>query len=155
MLIVEDNYELRVFIKQIFQEAYRSVEADNGEVGLKKAFSDLPDIIITDIMMPVKSGLQMLQELRNDERTSHIPAIVLTAKTDMDSILTGIHTGADDYITKPFSINYLQAKVENILTRRKMLQAYYCKVGYEEGSENKEKDKSVQLSLKMPLFLIS
>ena len=105
--------------------------------------------------MPVKSGLQMLQELRNDERTSHIPAIVLTAKTDMDSILTGIHTGADDYITKPFSINYLQAKVENILTRRKMLQAYYCKVGYEEGSENKEKDKSVQLSLKMPLFLIS
>ena len=153
MLIVEDNYELRVFIKQIFQEAYRSVEADNGEVGLKKAFSDLPDIIITDIMMPVKSGLQMLQELRNDERTSHIPAIVLTAKTDMDSILTGIHTGADDYITKPFSINYLQAKVENILTRRKMLQAYYCKVGYEEGSENKEKDKSVQLSAKDAAFL--
>ena len=86
-------------------------------------------------MMPVKSGLQMLQELRNDERTSHIPAIVLTAKTDMDSILTGIHTGADDYITKPFSVNYLQAKVENILARRKMLQAYYCKVGYEEGNE--------------------
>ena len=104
-------------------------------------------------MMPVKSGLQMLQELRNDERTSHIPAIVLTAKTDMDSILTGIHTGADDYITKPFSINYLQAKVENILTRRKMLQAYYCKVGYEEGSENKEKDKSVQLSAKDAAFL--
>ena len=140
MLIVEDNYELRVFIKQIFQEAYRFVEANNGEVGLKKAFSDLPDMIITDIMMPVKSGLQMLQELRNDERTSHIPAIVLTAKTDMDSILTGIHTGADDYITKPFSVNYLQAKVENILARRKMLQAYYCKVGYEEGNENKEKD---------------
>ena len=80
-------------------------------------------------------------------------AIVLTAKTDMDSILTGIHTGADDYITKPFSINYLQAKVENILTRRKMLQAYYCKVGYEEGSENKEKDKSVQLSAKDAAFL--
>lgn len=71
----------------------------------------------------------------------------------MDSILTGIHTGADDYITKPFSINYLQAKVENILTRRKMLQAYYCKVGYEEGSENKEKDKSVQLSAKDAAFL--
>ena len=153
MLIVEDNYELRVFIKQIFQEAYRFVEANNGEVGLKKAFSDLPDMIITDIMMPVKSGLQMLQELRNDERTSHIPAIVLTAKTDMDSILTGIHTGADDYITKPFSVNYLQAKVENILARRKMLQAYYCKVGYEEGNENKEKDRSVQLSARDAAFL--
>ncbi|WHX10804.1 hybrid sensor histidine kinase/response regulator transcription factor [Phocaeicola dorei] len=153
MLIVEDNYELRVFIKQIFQEAYRFVEANNGEVGLKKAFSDLPDMIITDIMMPVKSGLQMLQELRNDERTSHIPAIVLTAKTDMDSILTGIHTGADDYITKPFSVNYLQAKVENILARRKMLQTYYCKVGYEEGNENKEKDRSVQLSARDAAFL--
>lgn len=106
-------------------------------------------------MMPVKSGLQMLQELRNDERTSHIPAIVLTAKTDMDSILTGIHTGADDYITKPFSINYLQAKVENILTRRKMLQAYYCKVGYEEGVKIKKKINRFNCRLKMPLFLIS
>ncbi|MCQ4912842.1 hypothetical protein NE694_22665, partial [Phocaeicola vulgatus] len=69
--------------------------------------------------------------------TSDFPAIVLTAKTDMDSILSCILSGADDYITKPFSINYFQAKVENILTRRKMLRAYYCKVGYEEGSENK------------------
>lgn len=153
MLIVEDNHELRTFIKQIFLETYRFVEADNGEDGLKRAISDLPDIILTDIMMPVKSGLQMLQELRDDERTSHIPAIVLTAKTDMDSILMGIHTGADDYITKPFSINYLQAKVENILTRRKMLQAYYCKAGYEEENEDKGGDGSIQLSEKDAAFL--
>ena len=106
-------------------------------------------------MMPVKSGLQMLQELRNDERTSHIPAIVLTAKTDMDSILTGIHTGADDYITKPFSVNYLQAKVENILARRKMLQAYYCKVGYEEGNEIKKKTDRFNCRQETLLFLIS
>lgn len=154
MLIVEDNYELRTFIKQIFQDTYQFVEADNGEEGLKMVFSNLPDIIITDIMMPIKSGLQMLQELRDDERTSHIPAIVLTAKTDMDSILTGIHTGADDYITKPFSINYLQAKVQSILTRRKMLQAYYCNTRYEVADRDKEeKGEASQLSAKDVAFL--
>ena len=153
MLIVEDNNELRAFIKQIFQDTYRFLEADNGEDGLTMTLSNLPDIIITDIMMPIKSGLQMLQELRDDERTSHIPTIVLTAKTDMDSILTGIHTGADDYITKPFSINYLQAKVENILTRRKMLQAYYCNTGYEMMDRGKEEGETSQLSAKDTSFL--
>ncbi|MBP1615530.1 MAG: histidine kinase [Bacteroidetes bacterium] len=126
MLIVEDNHELRAFIKQIFQDKFRVIEAQDGSEGLEKAFSCLPDIIITDIMMPVKDGIQMLQELRNDERTSHIPAIVLTAKADMDSVLIGIQTGADDYITKPFSVSYLQAKVDNLLAQRKKLQAYYC-----------------------------
>lgn len=126
MLIVEDNQELRAFIKQIFQEKFHIIEAENGNEGLEKAFSCLPDMIITDIMMPLKDGIQMLQELRDDERTSHIPAIVLTAKVDTGSILTGIQTGADDYITKPFSVNYLQAKVDNILAQRKKLQTYYC-----------------------------
>nr|WP_320059403.1 two-component regulator propeller domain-containing protein [uncultured Bacteroides sp.] len=126
MLIVEDNNELRAFIKQIFQEKYRIIEAQDGGEGLEKAFSCLPDVIITDIMMPVKDGLQMLQELRNDERTSHIPAIVLTAKADISSVLTGIQTGADDYITKPFSVSYLEAKVDSLLAQRKRLQTYYC-----------------------------
>ncbi|WP_455664202.1 two-component regulator propeller domain-containing protein [Phocaeicola sp.] len=153
MLIVEDNHELRTFIRQIFQNQFRLIEADNGEDGLQKAFLNLPDIIITDIMMPVKDGIQMLQELRNDERTSHIPAIVLTAKTDMDSILIGIHTGADDYITKPFSISYLQAKVEALLTRRKMLQAYYCNAQYAIQEELKEEKASPQLSEKDAAFL--
>lgn len=153
MLIVEDNYELRKFIKQVFHNKFRIVEADNGEEGLRTAFSELPDIILTDVMMPVKDGIQMLQELRNDERTSHILAIVLTAKTDMDSILAGIHTGADDYITKPFSLEYLQAKVEALLARRKMLQAHYCNAGSEvEEDINEEKD-GPHLSEKDAAFL--
>ncbi|WP_321518102.1 two-component regulator propeller domain-containing protein [uncultured Bacteroides sp.] len=125
MLIVEDNHELRAFIRQIFEGKFRLFEAQNGSEGLRKAITYLPDIIITDIMMPVMDGLQMLSELRNDERTSHIPAIVLTAKADMNSILTGVQTGADDYIVKPFSINYLQIKIENILSQRRKLQAFY------------------------------
>ena len=125
MLIVEDNHELRAFIRQVFEGKFRLLEAQNGSEGLSKAFSYLPDIIITDIMMPVMDGMQMLTELRNDERTSHIPAVVLTAKADMNSILTGVQTGADDYIVKPFSVNYLQVKIESILNERKKMQAFY------------------------------
>lgn len=153
MLIVEDNDELRCFIRQVFQETYRFVEAVNGEDGQEKALSYLPDIILTDIMMPVKSGLQMLQELRNDERTSHILTIVLTAKADMGSVLAGIHIGADDYITKPFSVNYLQAKVENLLSRRRKLQDYYRKTVQEVEGGRWEKDLPEQLSDKDAAFL--
>lgn len=153
ILIVEDNRELRTFIKQIFREKFQIIEAENGEEGLRKAISDLPDIVITDIMMPVKDGLQMLQELRDDERTSHIPAIVLTAKADMDSMLTGIHTGADDYITKPFSMSYLQAKVESLLAQRRMLQTYYCKASYTATKELQKEKEVPQLSEKDAAFL--
>lgn len=153
MLIVEDNQELRAFIRQIFQTKFQLIEAENGEDGFRMALSDLPDIIITDIMMPVKDGMQMLQELRNDERTSHIPAIVLTAQGDMESILSGIRTGADDYITKPFSISYLQAKVENILNRQRMWQAYCCHVN-EKATETVEVgEEKLQLSEKDAAFL--
>jgi len=152
MLIVEDNRELSAFIKQVFQDKFRFVEACNGNEGIDKAIASLPDIIITDIMMPEKDGIQMLRELRDDERTSHIPAIVLTAKSNMDSILTGVQTGADDYIVKPFNVNYLQAKVDNILAQRKKLRAYY----HNDKSDNDvQEDDSSQLSDKDAAFLSS
>ncbi|WP_239063606.1 two-component regulator propeller domain-containing protein [Bacteroides sp. 51] len=151
MLIVEDNQELRIFIKQVFQDKYHITEARDGSEGLEKAFATLPDIIITDIMMPVKDGIQMLQELRHDERTSHIPAIVLTAKSDLDSVLIGIQTGADDYITKPFSIHYLQLKVDNLLAQRKKLQVFYSQNKIENIS--KEEEQATQLSEKDMAFL--
>ncbi|MBP1677520.1 MAG: histidine kinase [Bacteroidetes bacterium] len=153
MLIVEDNYELRLFIRQVFQDKYKIIEASDGEDGLNKAFSDLPDIIITDIVMPVMDGLSMLEELRNDERTSHIPSIVLTAKADMDSVLKGIQTGADDYITKPFSVSYLQAKVDNMLDRRKALQSYYRNHTSIDDDCVEEKHNLLGLSAKDAAFL--
>jgi|WetSurMetagenome_2_1015567.scaffolds.fasta_scaffold01530_8 signal transduction histidine kinase/DNA-binding response OmpR family regulator/ligand-binding sensor domain-containing protein len=139
MLIVEDNQELRVFIKQIFDKKFQVIEASNGEEGFEIAIKRLPDIILTDIMMPIKDGITMLQDLRNDIRTSHIPAIVLTAKSDLNNVIIGIQTGADDYITKPFSITYLQAKIEAIFAKRKLLQTYFCSnplKGDDYNSEN-------------------
>ena len=125
MLLVEDNQELRSFLRSIFASTYRVVEASEGMEGWSKALKYLPDIIISDVMMPEKDGIEMTRELRADMTTSHIPIILLTAKTTIESKLEGLEYGADDYITKPFSATYLQARVENLLMQRKKLQNFY------------------------------
>ena len=125
MLLVEDNQELRVFLRSIFASNYRVVEAADGMEGWSKALKYVPDIIISDVMMPEKNGIEMTRELRADMTTSHIPIILLTAKTTIESKLEGLEYGADDYITKPFSATYLQARVENLLSQRKKLQSFY------------------------------
>ena len=125
MLLVEDNQELRVFLRSIFASNYRVVEAADGMEGWSKALKYVPDIIISDVMMPEKDGIEMTRELRADMTTSHIPIILLTAKTTIESKLEGLEYGADDYITKPFSATYLQARVENLLSQRKKLQSFY------------------------------
>ena len=125
MLLVEDNQELREFLRSIFTPMYRVVEAADGREGANKALKYLPDIIISDVMMPEKDGIEMTRELRADMTTSHIPIILLTAKTTIESKLEGLEYGADDYITKPFSAIYLQARVENLLMQRKKLQSFY------------------------------
>ena len=125
MLLVEDNQELRVFLRSIFASNYRVVEAADGMEGWSKALKYVPDIIISDVMMPEKDGIEMTRELRADMTISHIPIILLTAKTTIESKLEGLEYGADDYITKPFSATYLQARVENLLSQRKKLQSFY------------------------------
>lgn len=125
MLLVEDNQELRSFLRSVFSTVYTVVEAVNGQEGCEKAFKFLPDIIISDVMMPIKGGIEMTKELRAHMTTSHIPIILLTAKTAIESKLEGLEQGADDYITKPFSATYLKARVENLLTQRRKLQSLY------------------------------
>ena len=125
MLLVEDNSELRIFLRSIFASEYRIVEAANGVEGLNKALKFLPDIIISDVMMPEKDGIAMTRELRADMTTSHIPIVLLTAKSSIESKLEGLEYGADDYITKPFSATYLKARVKNLLAQRQKLQALY------------------------------
>ena len=112
-------------MRSIFSPMYRVVEAADGREGANKALKYLPDIIISDVMMPEKDGIEMTRELRADMTTSHIPIILLTAKTTIESKLEGLEYGADDYITKPFSATYLQARVENLLMQRKKLQSFY------------------------------
>ena len=152
VLMVDDESRMRKLVKDFLtREGYMVLEAGDGEQALDIFMNDKNiSLVILDVMMPKMDGWETLKEIR---KFSQVPVIMLTAKADERDELQGFDLGVDEYITKPFSVNYLQAKVENILARRKMLQAYYCKVGYEEGNENKEKDRSVQLSARDAAFL--
>ena len=102
ILVVEDNPELREFIASSFRDNYHVITANDGEEGLQIAIEQVPDLIISDVMMPNMDGLTLTDKLKNDERSSHIPVILLTAKADVNSRLEGFRTGADDYLAKPF-----------------------------------------------------
>ncbi len=125
VLIVEDDNELRSFIASVLIDQYHILESDNGEDGIKKAIEHLPDFIISDLMMPVKDGIELLKQIRNNIETSHIPVILLTAKSNIESKLEGLTYGADDYITKPFSVAYIKARIENLIKQRKRLHDIY------------------------------
>lgn len=125
MLVVEDNSELRLFLRSIFAADFKVIDAVDGVDGYEKALKYLPDIIISDVMMPRKDGIELTRDLRADMTTSHIPIVLLTAKTAIESKLAGLDYGADDYITKPFSATYLKARVKNLLAQRLKLQELY------------------------------
>ena len=125
LLIVEDNVDLRHLLKQIFESHYNVMSAENGEIGVQLALEHIPDLIISDVMMPIKDGIALTKDLKNDERSAHIPIILLTAKAGVESQLTGISNGADDYITKPFDKKLLVLKVEKLIESRKKLQLRY------------------------------
>jgi signal transduction histidine kinase/ligand-binding sensor domain-containing protein/DNA-binding response OmpR family regulator len=125
VLIVEDNKDLRFFIADILQASYQTEEAENGEVGLEKAFSIIPDIIVCDIMMPVKDGITFTKSLKSDQRTSHIPVILLTALSSVENQVKGLETGADDYIVKPFIPEILLLKLKNSLLYRQKVKEYF------------------------------
>ena len=125
LLIVEDNEQLRDFLRSVLGKRFLIVEAANGEQGLEASQRELPDFILTDIMMPVMDGMEMVRKIRANEQTSHIPIILLTAKTDMQSKIECLKIGANDYITKPFSMAYLEARIDNILSEREKWQERY------------------------------
>ncbi len=101
------------------------VEASNGEEGAKKAIELLPDLVISDVMMPVKDGYALCDELKTNELTAHIPVILLTAKSVIESKLKGLRTSADDYLTKPFNTEELLARMENLVELRRKLRERY------------------------------
>jgi signal transduction histidine kinase/DNA-binding response OmpR family regulator len=123
VLVVEDCTDMRGFIKTILTEAgFMVVEADNGRQGIEVARQIVPDIIISDIMMPEKTGYQLCRELKTDIGTSHIPIILLSVKFQDDEIIKGLECGADDYITKPFNLEILLTRVKNLINQRRRLQ---------------------------------
>ncbi|MGL5938010.1 MAG: hybrid sensor histidine kinase/response regulator transcription factor, partial [Phocaeicola sp.] len=121
VLVVEDDEELRAFIASILAPHYQVMEAENGKEGYEQVLKLMPDFILSDIMMPQVDGMTFLNEVRSNPNTSHIPFILLTAKSNMDDRMGGILSGADDYITKPFNAKLLIAKIENIMLQRKRL----------------------------------
>ncbi|CAM3750219.1 hybrid sensor histidine kinase/response regulator transcription factor [Flavobacterium chungbukense] len=124
-LIVEDDPELQRFIVSILENDYTIYTAENGDEGYSKAEELLPDFIISDIMMPEKDGIEMLKLIRDNFSTSHIPVILLSAKSSIESKLEGLEYGADDYMTKPFNVSLLKAKVKNVLEQRIRLQQLF------------------------------
>jgi len=127
ILIVEDNIELRMIIKGLLKQEYRILESIDGRSALELAKTEIPDLVISDVMMPNMNGFELCHELKTDERTSHIPVILLTAKTAQADQINGLSTGADLYLTKPFSIKILQLNVRNILESREKISSKYRK----------------------------
>ena len=130
LLIIEDNYDVRKYIIDILDNYYNITEAFDGITGLSKAFEKIPDLIISDIMMPKMDGIQLCQKLKSDTRTSHIPLILLTARNAVTDKLEGLETGADDYIMKPFEASELKARIKNLLEQRKRIHKYFQKLGF-------------------------
>ncbi|WP_207420115.1 hybrid sensor histidine kinase/response regulator transcription factor [Desertivirga brevis] len=125
VLVVEDNEDVRQFIKDALNSQYHILESADGVEGLSAAFENIPDLIVSDVMMPKMDGLDFCRRVKNDERTSHIPVLLLTARTAYIHQVHGFDKGADAYITKPFSVQILQLQVRNILASKDALRLKY------------------------------
>lgn len=127
LLIVEDNEDIRSFIHSIFSSEFRVIEAENGEEGVRLAVEHLPSVIICDLMMPVKDGIDCSREIKENPQTTHIPILILTAKTEDADILAATRVGVDDYVMKPFIPEVLVMKVKNLILQRERLKRIYTK----------------------------
>ncbi|MCB0754255.1 MAG: response regulator, partial [Flavobacteriales bacterium] len=125
VLIVEDNHDVVDYLRTLLNHRFNLVAEYNGEQGLAKARALIPDIIISDIMMPAMDGLEMCRQLKADKRTSHIPIILLTAKADMFGRIEGLEAGADAYLNKPFNKTELLVRIDKLIELRAQLQERY------------------------------
>jgi signal transduction histidine kinase/ligand-binding sensor domain-containing protein/DNA-binding response OmpR family regulator len=122
LLLVEDNDDFRLYLKDNLKGHYSILEASNGKQGLQKALSSVPDLIVSDVMMPEMDGIQLCRSVKTDATTSHIPVILLTARTGEEQKIEGFDSGANDYITKPFNFEILQSRIRNLIVQQHALQ---------------------------------
>jgi ligand-binding sensor domain-containing protein/DNA-binding response OmpR family regulator/nitrogen-specific signal transduction histidine kinase len=150
ILVVEDNHEILNYIVNSLQDQYTCIKADNGTDALKLAIMHQPSLIISDVMMPGMDGMELTRYLKNDFQTCHIPVVMLTAKSSLDDQLTGIETGAEAYITKPFQNNHLKAVIQNLLTQRKNI---ISKITQTKPLPAQTKEVNIQVNSKDQEFL--
>lgn len=125
LLIVEDDQGIKNYISGILSNEYQILEADNGRMGLEMAIREQPDCIITDVMMSEMNGIEMCDKIKKNERTSHIPVIILTAKTAIEQRVEGLQVGADSYIPKPFNIDHLKTRISKLIELRRVMEDKY------------------------------
>lgn len=128
LLIIEDHKEIRQCLKTLFGQSYALIMAENGEEGVRIARKELPDLIISDITMPVMDGFESTRILKEDLKTCHIPIILLTSRVQDTDVVKGLELGADDYIFKPFNPDILQTKVKSLIKNRLTLKQLYTKL---------------------------
>ena len=137
VLIVEDNNDMRKYIRTLLADRYYVLEATDGQSGLKLAKESVPDLIVSDVMMPIMDGLQLCKKLKEDVITSHIPVILLTARSTEAHQMEGYDSGADAYLTKPFSAELLISRIANLLKNRKQLKLLL------DGKQNEESKEKI------------
>ncbi len=153
VLIVEDNKDVREYIKDNISKNYRTLEACQGQEGYDLAMQNIPDLIISDVMMPIMDGVSMTSKIKNDIKTNHIPIILLTAKSEKKDRIGGFEKGADDYLTKPFDSEELNVRIKNLIDQRALLKEKYKENLYYNTS-NEKVDSLEEKFLKEVLFHI-
>ncbi|MFD3003677.1 two-component regulator propeller domain-containing protein [Pontibacter toksunensis] len=151
VLLVEDSEDFRFYLKDNLKEHFTIVEAKDGKEGWQKALAHMPDLIVSDLMMPEVNGIDLCKKIKADSRTSHIPFVLLTAHASEDKKLDGLNIGANDYVTKPFSFDLLLSRIKNLITQRELLQKVFEKKISVQTSEEKIislDDKLVQNAIK-------
>ena len=127
ILVVEDHLDLRSYLRHELSPDFRVLEAENGRAGFEKAVAEIPDLVLSDVMMPETDGFELCEKLKEDERTSHIPVILLTARVEAESRKKGLRTGADDYIAKPFNAEELKLRANNLIEQRRKLAERFAR----------------------------
>ncbi|MBO1364273.1 substrate-binding domain-containing protein [Prevotella sp. A2931] len=145
LLIVDDNADIRHYLRVVLHNRFHIIEAANGQEGLRLAREHIPVLIISDIMMPVMNGLELCQQVKGDTATSHIPVILLTAKSEDSQVAEGYKSGADSYITKPFSSAVLMARIDNIMQSREQLRRHYANLSTSVVADGVETSTAVRI----------
>ena len=125
LLVIDDSDQIRRFLKHVFNKEYQILEARNGQDGINVALKEEPDLILCDVMMPVKDGYETCREIKNDPKMAQTPVVMLTAKVESEDVITGIEAGADDYITKPFDVEILRSKINSLMKKRDDMKRYF------------------------------